>query len=317
MVAAFGIRLTDRLEFEIIATAPFEMRLPADRQFLYGSPFTFFIGSYYLHHGLSRDLAYAVVSITGVTLFAFAIVRVFGRGRDERTRNLAILLLACTPLPFVILSWIGKSDPFLLGFFLLLTQTESAATGLLLSALIPACHRELGAALLLVYVFLRPSSWKIVLPGLIVGEAAMAAYTQLLLSPAPASRLDYAIANAERLWRIFQATPMLHVLLAFGPFWIFVFTRRRELWRAAAVIAPAFILAIASQDFTRVFVIVTAPLLIEFIKQIADEIGTNGGLALGRYRLGAHAFWPLMFIQAQIAGNNLLWAHGIDIRLVP
>src|SRR5438093_1027701 len=70
-VAAFGMRISDvdRIEFRTISAAPFTMSVPAEHQFLYGSPFTFFLGSYYRHHGLDDRSAFAIVHGLGELLF--------------------------------------------------------------------------------------------------------------------------------------------------------------------------------------------------------------------------------------------------------
>jgi hypothetical protein len=60
---------------------------------------------------------------------------------------------------------------------------------------------------------------------------------------------------------------------------------------------------------------VSAPLLLEITRDVVSEVAQHGGIAIGPYRVGVHALWPLMFIQAQIAGAKLLWAQGIDLVL--
>ncbi len=314
-VVAYGIRTNDEVEFRTISAAPFGMNLPPDHQFLYGSPFTFFVGSYYLHHGLDDRASYFVVHLLGVVLFFVALRKALARGLDDEGRRLATIVMLSSPLLFVVLSWIGKSDAYLLAFFLLLTMTASAATQVILCALMVLCHREMGAAVLVAYLFLKRRSWRAIVLGLALGEIALLAYTRVLLSSVPESRITYAVSHASMMWSIFWSHPLLHLLASFGPFWVYVVTRKTLTPAAGAVFVAALVLSIVSQDFTRVFVIVSTPLLLEMTREAVAELTQRGGIAIGGYRLGIQALWPLMFVQVQLAGPKLLWARGVDIVL--
>ena len=314
-VVAYGIRTNDQVEFRTISAAPFGMNLPPDHQFLYGSPLTFFVGSYYLHHGLDDRASYFVVHLLGVLLFLVSLRKALARGLDDEGRRAATIVLLSSPLLFIVLSWIGKSDALLLALFFLLTTTESAATEVVLCVLMVLCHREMGAAVLVAYLCLKRRGWRTIVLGLAVGETAIFVYTQVLLSSVPASRTAYAVGHASTFWNMFWSHPLLHVLASFGPFWIYVVTRRTVTPAAAAIFVAALALSIVSQDFTRVFVIVSTPLLLDMTREAVADITQHGGIAIGPYRLGIHALWPLMFVQVQLAGPKLLWARGVDIVL--
>ena len=314
-VAAYGIRTNDEIEFRTTSAAPFGMNLPPDHQFLYGSPFTFFVGSYYLHHGLDDRASYFVVHLLGVALLCVSLRKALARGLDDEGLRLATIVTSSSPLLFVVLSWIGKSDAYLLAFFFLLTLTESAATQAVLCVLMVLCHRELGAAVLAAYLLLGRGSWRPIVLGLALGETALVAYTQLLLSSAPESRAAYAVSHAAIFWNAFWSHPFLHLFASFGPFWVYVVTRKRLTPASAVIVVAALALSIVSQDFTRVFVIVSTPLLLEITREAVADFRQHGGIAIGRRRLGMHVLWPLMFVQVQLAGAKLLWARGVDIVL--
>jgi hypothetical protein len=59
-------------------------------------------------------------------------------------------VLFTLPLLFVMLSWIGKSDAYLLAFYFMFTLTESRISHIVLSALMILCHAEMGAVVLCV-----------------------------------------------------------------------------------------------------------------------------------------------------------------------
>ncbi len=315
-VAAYGIRTSDQVEFRTISAAPFGMNLPPEHQFLYGSPFTFFVGSYYQHHGLDDRAAYFVVYLLGIALLCVSLRKALARLVGDEGRRLATIVMLSSPLLFVVLSWIGKSDAYLLAFFFLLTTTESAATQVVLCVLMLLCHREMGAAVLLAYLCLKKRrAWQPIVLGLVLGETALFIYTRVLLSSVPASRTAYAVGHASALWNIFWSHPFLHLLASFGPFWVYVMTRKTVTLAAAAIFIVAMVLSIISYDFTRVFVIVSTPLVLEVTREAVADFTQHGGIAIGKYRLGLHALWPLMFVQVQLAGAKILWARCVDIVL--
>jgi hypothetical protein len=309
-VALYGLRTTDVEEFRIVATSPLRMLLPENRQFLYSSPFTFFIANYYSHHGVPVHVGFVVVELIGACLFLYALHRVFTATVEPAAYAPALVILFASPLLFVLTSFVGKSDPYLIGFFLLLTIAESAATVLLLALAMTLCHSEMGAAILLAYVFLHRSRWRPIAAGVAVGEILVWSYTHLWLTPVPESRTSFLLLNLAGAWQTFAHHPLLHLFAAFGVFWIFVVT---NLTRARfAVVAFALLLAVVARDFTRVFILVSIPLLIDIARGLAVEIARDGGIRVGRYRVGVNAVWPLVFVQLQLAGPTILWARGID-----
>jgi hypothetical protein len=311
----YGFRTTDVAEFRAISAGPFQLNLLPEFQFLYGSPLTFFVGSYYQHHGLDHVAAFFVVYSLGIVFFFWSLRRVLvHRFGDERFRPAVIVLLS-SPLLLIVLSFVGKSDTYLLAFLFLLMTTESAATQVMLSVLIVLCHREMGAAALCTYLCLKPRLWRTIGPGVALGQVLILLYTRGLMSAPPELRIAYFLAHASDLWRIFLEHPFLHLAGSFGPFWIYVLTRKRFTPAAAVAFFAALALSIAVYDFTRVFIVLSAPLLLEITGDVLDEVRQHGGIGVGRYCVSVQALWPLMFIQAQIAGGKLLWAQGIDLVL--
>jgi hypothetical protein len=224
-------------------------------------------------------------------------------------------VLFTSPLLFVLSAFVGKSDPYLIGFFLLLTIAESAATIVLLAVAMALCHSEMSAAMLVAYVCLHRSRWRPIATGVAVGEVIVWSYTHLLLAPAPESRASFALLNLADAWRAFVHHPVLHLFATFGLFWIFVSTRLTS--QRFAVLALALVLAVVTRDFTRVFLLVSTPLLLDVSREAAAEIARQGGVRIGPYRVGLHVLWPLMFAQLQLAGPKVLWARGIEWVLGP
>jgi hypothetical protein len=313
--AVYGFRTTDVAEFRAISAGPFQLNLLPEFQFLYGSPFTFFVGSYYQHHGLDHVTAFFVVYSLGIVFFFASLRRVLVHQFGDEGHRLAMIVMLSSPLLLIVLSFVGKSDTYLLAFLFLLMTTDSAATEVMLSALIILCHREMGAAALCTYLCVKGGQWRTIGLGLVFGEALLGLYTQGLMSAPPQLRVTYFLQHAADLWRIFLEHPFVHVAASFGPFWIYVVSRKRLTPAAVVAFFAALALSIGVYDFTRVFIVLSAPLLLDVTREVLDDVRHHGGIALGGYRLSVHALWPLMFIQGQVAGGKLLWAQGIDFVL--
>jgi hypothetical protein len=315
-VAAYGVRLNDQTEFRTLSAAPFTMQLASQYQFLYSSPLNYFIASYYQHHGVDYVTAYYVVHGLGVLLLLVSVYVALSNAYPDAERATAAIVLLSSPLLLVVLAWIGKTDTFLLACFFFLTATRSRPTELVLATMMTLCHRELGIAVLASYFWLTKRPWLAAAAGALLGEAALYVYTHALLSAVPASRTAFAVEHAASLWALVRQHPFIHLWAALGPFWFYMMTTRRWLRNGAFVLAGTFVLAAGSYDFTRVFVIISAPLIFEVTREVVAEVTRHGGLRLGPYRVAIATLWPFIFLQIQAAGSNLLWAHRIDIRLI-
>ena len=302
VAAAYGVRVNDVTELLAAAADPFRMVLPPERQFLYGSPLPLFISSYYLHNAVPPGAAYTWLQLFGAIVFLVALGRRIGRGLSPSERNIALTVLLASPLLVNALFWIGKTDLFLIGGYLLLSTSEDDASQILLAVLMLLCHAEMGSVLLLLQLLLTPGRWRPIVAGLVLGHVLARGYA-FLLTPSPASRLDFALANARTFVSAFFATPVLHLLATFGAFWIYFVTPPIRPAHVAVFLA-ALGLAIVAQDFTRVFTILSVPALIEISRTVAATRPSRVAW-----------LWPLAFVQVHLAGTNILWAHGIDIRL--
>jgi hypothetical protein len=311
---AYGLRTSGEAEFRTVSAAPLVTNLPPQDQYLYSSPLTFWIGAYYQHHGLDYAWAFFTVNAIGLALF-FVALRAVLTCECGDDRSAAALVLFTSPLLFVMLSWIGKSDAFLLGFFFLFMLSESAVAQAVLASAMVLCHAEMGAAVLFVYLCLERRRWPAIMAGVIVGETAVFTYTHFLLSPEPISRATYALGHWPDLWRIFWSHPLLHLAATFGPFWAYAATRTVIQPIRAFVFVVALGLAAASYDFTRVFVIVSTPLLLDITREIVADLKRQGSVAAGWPAVAVAPLWPLVFVQMQCAGVRLLFAQGVRLAL--
>jgi hypothetical protein len=311
LVWLYGWRTIDTVEWRTITAAPFSVTLEPDQQFLYGSPLTFLLGSYYQHQGLGYAHAFVVVHGLGLVFFAAALFRCLTRLCGATGWGAGLLVLAGSPLLLVILTWIGKSDTFLLAFYFLLLTTESPVMIGVLSVLMIACHRELAIAMLIAHAILR-GAITYVLAGLAVGVAGSFIFTRFLLTSVPVSRVDYLIAHFRELLGGVLSNPIVHLAGTLGPFWLYVIRPSMINVRRLAVLVMAFGLACISFDFTRVFVIAATPLLLVLTEEVVTEVRETGGVKLWGRAVTLAVLWPFALLQLQVVGAKVQWLRGIE-----
>jgi len=314
LVWLYGWRTIDTVEWRTITAAPFSVTLDPGQQFLYGSPFIFLVGSYYQRQGLDFVAAFIVVHGLGLACFGYALFRCLTLLCSTSGRAAGVIVLAGSPLLFVVLTWVGKSDTYLLAFYLLLVTTRSRLTMAILSVLMIACHRELALAMLTAHVLLRGSVAPIAI-GAAIGIAGTLAYTRVLLTSVPASRLDFLMAHAREVVRGVIAHPAIHVAATLGPFWIYLCRPAAFTVARVAVLGMAAVLACFAYDFTRVFIIAATPLLLVLTEDVVAELRECGGVRLFGRPVGLGALSLLAVLQLQVMGAKVLWVRGFEWTL--
>ncbi len=312
----YGWQVIDQVEWRTLTAAPFSLVLEPSRQFLYGSPFAHLLGAYYQRQGLGVGDSFLLVHGLGLVLLAYAAFRALTMRLATDQWAAGALVIAASPLLLTIISWIGKDDSFLLAFYLLLLTSPSPLTRALLCVLIVACHRELGMAVLVAHVLVRAEVVAIA-AGAAAGVAVSYIYTNALLDAAPLTRLDYILTHARGLLSSVAARPLVHFVTALGPFWLFVLRPSSLTLRRVAVLGMSAALASVTLDFTRVFVLACAPLLIELTEQLVDEQREHGGISLFGWRWPVGALGLLAFVQLQLAGDRLSWIRGFSWVITP
>jgi hypothetical protein len=311
VVWLYGWQRIDLVEWRTLTASPFTLALDPSQQFLYGSPFSHLLGAYYQRQGIDVAASFIVVHGLGLLLLAYAAMRALVARCGADQWGAAALVLGASPLLLTIVSWIGKDDVFLLAFYLLMLASPSALTRGILSAAMILCHRELGVAMLIAHAILRREGLAIAL-GALTGVALSYVYTNVLMDVAPQTRVDYMIAHARGLVRGVIAHPFAHFVAALGPFWLFVFRPASITVRRMAVVGMATVLASMTLDFTRIFVLVSTPLLIDVAEDVVSESREHGGVALFGFRWPVAIVGLLAFLPLQLAGDRLSWINGVS-----
>lgn len=317
VLALYGWQTVDLVEWRALTAAPFALNLDQSRQFLYGSPFTYLLGSYYQHQGLGFSESFIVVHGIGLALLAFAVVHALRVRCGSDYWAAGGLVLAVSPLLLIVVTWIGKADTFLVAFYLLLVGARSPLTRAALSVLMVLCHRELAVAMLAAHVLLRRDGVA-VMAGALAGLALSFMYTNVFLDGVPpVTRFDYVREHARGTVMRVLAHPVLHFVAALGPFWVFVLRPSAMTVARVLVLAMAATLASMTVDFTRIFVLAATPLLIVLTEDLIAELRETGGIWLLGRRWPVATLGCLAFTQVQLAGDRLSFVRGLAWTVAP
>lgn len=297
MLPLYGVAFADYSEFIAAVKTPFALALPADRQFLYSSPLHFWLGAV-LARLSSPAFAFLATMLAGLGLVLLA-VRHQARHLPEDARATFQLALLASPLLAVFLRWFGKSDPFLVAFYLMFRSSGRARIRLPAAILLVLAHRELGLIILAFDWFLRRQGWRAPLAGAALANATLWMYQHWLLPAAPASRFDYMLHHGALILAGNLANPGLHLLLALGWFWVLIALRLRHAAyrRGLVCIALAAALGFTTTDYTRTVTLALLPVIVDTALWTAQN-------RAGRRLLTAFPFPLLFLVQAQIVDMN-------------
>ena len=233
---------------------------------------------------------YLLVTLIGFTLLTLCITLTICRMSLIR-RNTACFIVLSSPLLLILLRWMGKSDPYLVAFYVIMLNVRghSWATAALALLMVTA-HREIGSIMLVGGLILGQIAAFPVVFGALVGHSIVWGY-QSMLDTKPFSRVSFAIYIMHT--SAWKTNPISHLILGPGWFWIFIarLVNCSDAPRVLVTLAMCFVAAVATADYTRVFILCAVPL----IAYAADRISKEVMQGQGSIR------WPALFaVQAQI-----------------
>jgi hypothetical protein len=291
-LALNGVRGADFPQFRWLTAHPLALIPEAGGQFRHGSPFTFFLGAP-LAQLFGPHAAWALVTAGGLVLLALALRRFLGRFPSAQAETVW-LVLASTPLCAVLTRWLGKSDPYLIAFYLWLAAgpRRPLARAALAAAMV-LCHREMATVMLAVHLFYARRDAAPVLCGLAAGHALILVYWHLLLPAPPFSRARFAALRAPEILGGFARNPLVHVAAALGWFWRHYAAQLRR-WRDLAPLVLVIAVAAWTMDFTRVATLCALPIVLHVAARVPAA--------------APRAAWPLLYLlQPQIEDGGVVW----------
>ena len=304
-----GPRFADEALLIQLHTDPFRP-LEEVRRYLHASLVNIFVGHALGAVSLGRVQALSVTA----TALALGAVLLYGHRAiaDPRQRWTFFRLLALSPLIHVLMFWMGKSDPYLVVAYLLLLLMRDRVGVAALALVMTLAHPEQAAVVLAVHAVLYrpgPTLLLALLVGWGVGMGVHQAYlAQIGMSGWP--RGSWIAARLDLPPRTNFVRPVSMLWLSFSWFWIplLVYAKGRPGWKLPALAGLCFMVAAASADFTRVFTLLSLPLIVHIARELARADGGVLRPWLGRLT-------ALGFLQMEIALGRI-WDNGWTLILV-
>ena len=284
---ANGLHFTDIDDFMRIARSPFQVATEGERQMFYASPLNYLIAA---ATGLDNLTGFFLIHGLEVALLPLCVGWAARRKIHDPEQCLRFLiLLSLAPLWLVMLKWVGKVDPVVVGCFALCWATRSRWR-LIPALIMVVAHREIGSLLLLSLYFLEDEKDVNLAAPLVAGNLFHLIYQYGVLDFPPQTRLHVMASKLPDFLRAFSTVPALYIMTMFNWYWV-VLLMKKPTFKETSVIAVAALLALSNEDFTRDFIMAALPALFFHAERVARDETTRGFARLA----------PLAMFQFQIA----------------
>lgn len=220
-----------------------------------------------------------VLVVVCVAIAAFAVIRRFG----AMAGRLTVAALFASPLSNVLLTWLGQPDPITLATGAIVAAASSPPLLFVASAIIAFNHREqalvmLGGALVVRWAVgdVRVRHAAAVVGGVVVGVVGLAMFkSHFGIEGSRIAAADH-LGPSDFLHN-FSTTWQVTLFASFGATWVVVLglgwhLRRRQRLIFTAVLVSMVIVTIFTLDTTRVFAIVSMPVVIVLIGYCSTRV---------------------------------------------
>ncbi len=279
-------------------------KLGAQWSFLYGSPLNPLIG-YAL--GI-KSVAAIRAFYTDLAIGAWMIVPLVYYIRNPIQGRTALYLYCLTPISFVLISWLGKSDSLLLASYAIVFFSRRPAIYALGICLSVLAHKEQGLIIVALHLLLQRKYNVMMITAAATGVVAgliMHTWYQHYLPIVPATRMDFFLSTNARAIKLNSVEIPIEAFSVFGAFWL-------PLWRHAIAISGvrryklliacvvAVFLPFATYDYTRVAAMLALPVYFHVIEFWVVDENASAAEACG---LKAGMLAPLLLIAFMAAMN--------------
>tara|TARA_B100000787_G_C16145831_1_gene274197 strand:- start:108 stop:1127 length:1020 start_codon:yes stop_codon:yes gene_type:complete len=259
-VSLYGVTTYGIGEFGKLYENPFEL-LPAQAQWLHESPIQYLIG-YILFNSLPPYIAYILVQIIGGVFLIWSYLLLL-KNREIMHSEL-FLILAMSPFLLVIFTWHGKPDIFLIAscFGMLATSQKNKSLFPIFFLCSVFSHPQITIFYVVFFLILNQVKFSLVL--LLSAVLSYGLYFGYINELGDFSnRYDYIFENFRRLLLTQAKQPFFSIFCTFGWLWIPILYLRSSLsFRFFTVAVLCFGITLATLDHTRVFVLLSIPLLV-------------------------------------------------------
>ena len=283
----FGVYPASVLELDIASALPNAITLHPDAQ--------------YLMYSLAGPVLARILGVTSIqgwvvlhaivlaTTFVALILTIRNR-RGERAARISAVTLCSSAVPAVLLQWVGSYDAFTFALGSFLVVVESWPALLLVSVGLGMFHFEQGAVIVGLLVLLGASRrWSrlqlglTTVSGLFLGKLVLTVYLSGLGIGATQARLQYMLGGPMPSGNYLQMAlnnfpTLLYSVLGGAWFWLIVAVLIvgrdwKDMRLVPVALALGFLPALLTHDQTRVYAMVTAPVLL-YTALLVDDHGS-------------------------------------------
>ena len=247
-------------QFVVLYKNPFELLSPI-RQWLHESPIQFLLG-YFLFKSLPPYIAYILVQILGGMFLIWTYLLLLKN--REIVHSELFLILALSPFLLVLFTWHGKPDIFLIAscFGMLATSQKNKSLFPIFFLCSVFSHPQITIFYVVFFLILNQVKFTLVLLFSIVLSYGL--YFGYIYELGEFSnRADFIFKNFRKLVLTQINQPFFSIFCTFGWLWIPILYLRSSLpFRFFFVALLCFGITLTTVDHTRVFVLLSIPLLV-------------------------------------------------------
>jgi hypothetical protein len=289
-------------------TFPGRASLEQGSNFIQSSP----IGPAIAHYlGVGTSGTYAVFSFVMTVVAVMTVVMALKRIGGRTAASVGLVALFASPLSNTFLTWLGKEDPFILASTAVAVLLDEPMLSLLAGFGLAAANPEAGAVIVAICVVLGLCDSRsyvakavMIIVGFGMGCGVVVAYD---------AHIHVAFGGRVTFVRHTGGRELLHQFLAELPTWVFtlfgaywlsigsfwqgVVTRRMRAVLFGSALLCAAVTA-ASTDQTRIFALVSLPLLLWFVARACELVPPATLRRVTTITFIAAVLLPRMVVQA-------------------
>lgn len=266
-VLLYGVTADNLDAFVKLYKNPFEL-LPAHMQRLQESPIQFLLG-YFLFNSLPPYIAYILVQILGGVFLIWTYLLLLKN--REIVHSELFLILALSPFLLVLFTWHGKPDIFLIAscFGMLATSQKNKSLFPIFFLCSVFSHPQITIFYVVFFLILNQVKFTLLL--LLSAVLSYGLYFGYINELGEFStRSDFIFENFKALIITQVSQPFFSIFCTFGWLWIPILYLRSSLsFRFFSVAVLCFGITLTTLDHTRVFVLLSIPLLVYLVEKNA------------------------------------------------
>jgi len=256
-----GFNTYNYLEFSILYKDPLS-NLPTPNQTVQESPIQFLIGFLFLS-SLQPKLAFFIVQLIGIIYLILSFYQMLNH-ISNKSYFILFYVIGLSPLIFILFTWFGKTDIFLIGSCFGILSCQRGNNKLILFHVLISIFAHIQIAFVhLIFLLYN----RIIKPTYFIFVCYFFCFCLYVFylnkSGDFVGRLDFFIQNLQGLLVTRIKNPFFSIFSTFGWLWIIIYNVRstlsKQFWFSVII---CFLITCGTLDHTRIFSLISLPLVI-------------------------------------------------------